>query len=116
MRPLGPGVRAAYDAPYPDESCKAGARAFPLLVPTSPNDPEAPANLAAWEVLERWDKPFLTAFGDSDPVTAGADKAFHARIPGCAGQPHVTVERAGHFSQEDAGEELAALLLTFVRR
>ena len=115
-RGITPEVRAAYDAPFTDERFKAGARAFPLLVPVGPDDPEVPANLAAWEVLRRWDKPFLTAFGDSDPVTAGADRAFHARVPGCAGQPHATIARAGHFSQEDAGEELAEHLIAFQKR
>ena len=115
-RGISAEVRAAYDAPYPEERYKAGARAFPLLVPISETDPEAAPNRAAWEVLSRFDKPFLTAFGDSDPVTAGSDKILQARIPGCTGQPHTTIARAGHFSQEDAGEELARLLLDFIRR
>ena len=113
-RGITPEVRAAYDAPYPDETYKAGARAFPLLVPITPDDPEAAANRAAWEVLERFDKPLLTAFGDSDPVTAGADRVLHARVPGAAGQAHTTIVKAGHFSQEDAGPELAGLLATFM--
>ena len=90
---------AAYDAPFPQERFKAGARQFPLLVPSSPEDPEAPANRAAWEVLARWDRPFVTAFGDSDPVTGGADAALQRLIPGAAGQPHVTLVGAGHFSR-----------------
>ena len=106
-RGISDAVRAGYDAPYPDESFKAGARAFPPLVPVSLDDPAAPANKAAWQVLERFDRPFLTLFGDSDPVTAGADRLLQARIPGAAGQPHRTIVRAGHFIQEDAGEELA---------
>ncbi len=107
-------VRAAYDAPYPDETYKAGARAFPLLVPVTPDDPEAPANRAAWTVLESFDKPLLTAFGDSDPVTAGADRVLQARVPGALGQAHTTILKAGHFSQEDAGPELAGLLARFM--
>lgn len=113
-RDVADDVKAAYNAPYPDESYKAGARAFPLLVPASPDDPEAGPNRAAWAVLERFDKPFLTLFGDSDPVTRGGDRAFQARIPGAKGQRHATIERAGHFSQEDAGEELAAHVIEFM--
>ena len=112
-RGLTPEARAAYDAPYPDETYKAGARAFPLLVPITPDDPEAAANRAAWAALETFDKPLLTAFGDSDPVTAGADRVLQARIPGARGQSHTTIVRAGHFSQEDAGPQLADLLIAF---
>ena len=113
---LAADVIAAYDAPFPDDSFKAGARAFPALVPTSPDDPAAPANRRAWEVLERWERPFLTAFSDSDPITRGGDRAFRERVPGCAGQPHTTIEGAGHFLQEDKGEVLAAAVADFVRR
>src|SRR5213595_15360 len=84
---LAAEVIAAYDAPFPDERYKAGARRFPLLVPTSPDDPAAPANRAAWEVLSTWTKPFLTAFSDGDPVTRGNDVPLQQRIPGAAGQP-----------------------------
>jgi len=110
VRELSAAEIAAYDAPFPEERFKAGARQFPLLVPASPDDPEAPANRAAWEVLTRWDKPFVTAFGDSDPVTGGADAALQRLIPGAAGQPHVTLEGVGHFSQEDAGGRLAEVI------
>lgn len=113
-RGVSEAVIAAYNAPYPDESYKAGARAFPLLVPISADDPAAAANAAAWKVLERFDKPVLTLFGDSDPVTAGGDRAIQARIPGTKGQPHRTIARAGHFIQEDAGEELAVELVRFI--
>ena len=109
-------VIAAYDAPFPDERHKTGARRFPLLVPTSPGDPAAPANRRAWEALRRWEKPFLTAFGDSDPITRGADVLLREAIPGTRGQPHTTLERAGHFLQEDQGEELARVVVDFVRR
>jgi haloalkane dehalogenase len=115
-RPVADEVKAAYNAPFPDESYKAGARAFPLLVPASKDDPEHGPNTAAWKVLEAWTKPLLTAFGDSDPITAGADKQLQARVPGAKGQPHTIVEKAGHFSQEDAGEELAAILIRFMGR
>ncbi len=112
---LPPEVVAAYDAPFPDERYKAGARAFPMLVPTRPDDPASEANRRAWAVLERWEKPFLTAFSDSDPITRGADAIFRARVPGARGQPHATIEGAGHFLQEDKGEELAQVIVDFVR-
>ncbi len=112
-RPVAPEVVAAYDAPFPDERYKAGARAFPMLVPSRPDDPASDANRAAWKVLEKFDRPFLTAFGDSDPITRGGDRVLQARIPGAAGQAHTTLAKTGHFCQEDAGEELAAIVATF---
>jgi haloalkane dehalogenase len=114
-REVSKEIQAAYDAPFPDESYKAGARQFPMLVPTSPEDPAAPANRRAWEVLSAWDKPFLTAFGDSDPVTAGGDRALQKRIPGAAGQAHTKLVKAGHFLQEDAGEELGEIVAAFAK-
>jgi haloalkane dehalogenase len=110
---LPPEVVAAYDAPFPDDTFMAGARAFPELVPTSPDDPAAPANRAAWEVLGRWEKPFLTAFSDGDPITAGGDRAFQQRVPGAQGMPHTTLS-GGHFLQEDAGPELARVVVDLV--
>jgi len=109
-------VVAAYDAPFPDDSYKAGARIFPTLVPTTPGDPAAPANRRAWEVLLRWEKPFLTAFSDSDPVTKGGEHVMQSRIPGAKGQPHVMIEGGGHFLQEDKGEELARIVVDFIAR
>jgi haloalkane dehalogenase len=111
---LLPEVVAAYDAPFPDDSYKAGARQFPALVPTAPDDPAAPANRKAWEVLRRWQKPFLTAFSDSDPVTRGGDRFFQREVPGAQGQAHTTIVGAGHFLQEDKGEELAAVVSEFI--
>lgn len=108
---LPPEVVAAYNAPFPDESFKVAARKFPMLVPASPDDPAAPANRAAWEGLKQWQKPFLTLFSDSDPITRGGDLYFRRYIPGCKGQPHTTIEGAGHFLQEDKGEEIAAKLI-----
>ncbi|MGB0114721.1 MAG: haloalkane dehalogenase [Ilumatobacteraceae bacterium] len=102
---------AAYDAPFPDDSYKAGARIFPTLVPTSPDDPAAEANRAGWKVLEAWDKPLITCFSDSDPVTAGGDAIFQRRVPGAAGQPHTTVAGGGHFFQEDVSAELSKILI-----
>ena len=104
---------AAYDAPFPDDSYKAGPRQFPVLVPASDDDPAAPANRAAWEALEKWEKPFLTAFSDSDPITKGGDRVFQERIPGARGRAHVTIQGGGHFLQEDKGEELAGVVVKF---
>jgi haloalkane dehalogenase len=109
-------IIAAYDAPFPDDRYKAGARQFPLLVPTSPDDPAAASNRRAWEALSRWTKPFLTAFSDTDPITKGADVLLQRAIPGAAGQPHTTIAGAGHFLQEDKGEELARVVVDFIAR
>jgi haloalkane dehalogenase len=111
---LAPEVIAAYDAPFPDDTYTAGARQFPVLVPTSPDDPAAAANRAAWDVLATFDKPFLTAFGDSDPITRGGEKIFQRTVPGAQDQPHTTIEGAGHFLQEDKGPELARVVADFV--
>lgn len=113
---LPPEVRAAYDAPFPDRRYKAAARMLPLLVPLSEGDPATPANRRAWEVLERWDKPFLTAFASGDPIFRGADRVLQRRIPGAAGQPHTTIRQAGHFIQEDRGKELARVVADFIAR
>lgn len=112
--PLAAEVVAAYDAPFPDEAYKEGARQFPTLVPTRPDDPASAPNRAAWEGLSRFDKPFLTAFSDQDPITRGADAALRRRVPGCAGQPHTIIEGGGHFLQEDRGPELARVVVDFV--
>jgi haloalkane dehalogenase len=111
---LTPDVIAAYDAPFPDETYKEGARQFPMLVPSRPDDPASEANRQAWEVLHRWDKPFLTAFSDSDPITAGGDRVLQSDIPGTTGRPHTTIEGAGHFLQEDRGEQLARVVVDFI--
>jgi haloalkane dehalogenase len=112
---LDESVVAAYDAPFPDEPYKEGARQFPLLVPTSPDDPEAQPNRDAWDRLRRFEAPFLCAFSDSDPITAGADRVLRELIPGAHGQPHTTIEGGGHFLQEDRGPELARVVVDFVR-
>jgi len=111
---LAPEVIAAYDAPFPDDTYTAGARAFPSLVPTTPDDPAAAANTAAWETLAAFDRPFLTAFSDGDPITRGGHAIFQRTVPGARHQPHVTIEGAGHFLQEDAGPRLAATVADFV--
>ncbi len=108
-------VVAAYDAPFPSERHKAGARAFPRLVPTEPDDPAVAANRAAWERLGHWEKPFLTAFGKKDPILGWADRILQRHIPGAAGQPHRDLANASHFLQEDAGEELAGIVADWAR-
>lgn len=112
---LAPEVVAAYDAPFPDDTYKEAARQMPSLVPISPDDPASADNRRAWEALQRWEKPFLLAFSDSDPITAGAEKPFLKLVPGTAGQAHTTVEGGGHFVQEDRGPELAGIIADFVR-
>jgi haloalkane dehalogenase len=107
-------VVAAYDAPFPDERYKEGARQFPLLVPTTPDDPASGDNRRAWESLRTFDKPFLCAFSDGDPITRGADRQFVAEVPGAAGRPHTTIAGAGHFLQEDKGGELAAAVVDLI--
>jgi haloalkane dehalogenase len=113
---LAPGVIAAYDAPFPDDSYKEGARQFPVLVPTSPDDPASGPNRKAWEQLSKFDKPFLCAFSDSDPITAGADRVLKKDVSGAEGQPHTVITGGGHFLQEDKGEELARVVVEFVEQ
>jgi haloalkane dehalogenase len=111
---LPPEVIAAYDAPFPDDRYKAGARIFPTLVPTSTDDPASADNQAAWEVLSRFEKPFLLAYSDGDAITKGGDAPFRAKVPGAQGQPHTTIEGGGHFLQEDRGPELAKVIIDFI--
>ncbi|MGB0878137.1 MAG: haloalkane dehalogenase [Mycobacterium sp.] len=111
---LEPEVIAAYDAPFPDDGYLAGARQFPMLVPTGPDDPAAPRNRVAWEALGRFDRPFLCAFSDSDPITGAAEPVLRSHVSGAEGQDHVTIVDAGHFLQEDKGRELAAAVVEFV--
>jgi len=106
---------AAYDAPFPDESYKEGARQFPALVPVTPEHASVAENKAAWEVLERFDKPFVTAFSDGDAVTRGMDEPLQARIPGAKGQPHVTLS-GGHFLQEDSPAAIVDVIDGLIRR
>jgi haloalkane dehalogenase len=114
-RPLAPGVLAAYDAPFPDESYMAAVRAMPRLVPTEPDDPASQPNRDAWRELSRWDKPFLVAFSDGDPITGAMAPILRRAVPGAAGIEHPVIEGAGHFLQEDAGERLGAVIAGFVR-
>jgi len=111
---MAPEVIAAYDAPFPDETFKEGARQFPLLVPSTPDDPAAIPNRAAWDSLRAWKKPCLTAFSDSDAITRGGERVFQSQVPGAAGREHPTIAGAGHFLQEDAGPELAGIVADFI--
>ncbi|NNL55242.1 MAG: haloalkane dehalogenase [Woeseia sp.] len=111
---LADDVVAAYDAPFPSAAYKAGARAFPMLVPTTPEDPASDANRAAWTVFQNWQKPFLTTFSNRDPVTRGGDKPWQETVPGAQDREHPTIRNAGHFLQEDKGPELAEILIQFV--
>ncbi len=111
---LSEAVVAAYDAPFPDETYKEGAREFPRLVPTSPDDPAHDANVAAWVSLAAFTKPFLLCFSDGDPITRGGERKFLREVPGTAGQAHTTVEGGGHFVQEEKGPELAVIVNAFI--
>lgn len=104
----------AYRAPFPSDEYKAGARQFPLLVPTRPDDPASDDNRKAWSVLTRWDKPALMCFSDSDPVTGGADAPFFKLVPGTRGQPHVTLH-GRHFIQEEDGERWAQVVIDWLK-
>ncbi|MEV0619193.1 haloalkane dehalogenase [Nonomuraea sp. NPDC050404] len=107
-------VLAAYDAPFPDESYKAGPRAMPGLVPITPEDPAAPANRAAWQILTTLDRPFLVAFSDGDPITGGMAPILRKSLQGAAGLRHPVIKGAGHFLQEDAGAEFGRQIALFV--
>ena len=111
---LSDDVVRAYDAPFPSAKYKAGARAFPMLVPTTPDDPAAEANRAAWKVFEQWEKPFLTSFSNRDPVTRGGEKVWQGKVPGARHTAHMKIKNAGHFLQEDKGPELAETLVRFI--
>ncbi len=108
-------VRAAYDAPFPTEESKAGPRAMPGLVPTRPDDPATVANRTAWAALGSWNAPFLTAFGDADPITGAMAPVLRRHVPGAAGREHPEIAGAGHFLQEDAGAALGRAVADFVR-
>ncbi|OUS31128.1 haloalkane dehalogenase [Gammaproteobacteria bacterium 45_16_T64] len=109
FKTLSKDERRAYNAPFPSKEYKAGARAFPKLVPVTPNDPANEANKKAWKILEAWEKPFVTAFSNGDPIMRGFDKIFHQKVPGSKGRKHVTL-KGGHFLQEDSGTEFAQVV------
>ena len=114
-RGLGAAARAAYNAPFPDARYQAGPRAMPLLVPTQPDDPASLANRDAWTRLSGWNRPFLVAFSDGDPITGPMAPVFQRVVPGAAGVEHPVIADAGHFLQEDAGAELGAAIAGFIR-
>lgn len=116
VRGLSADDRAGYDAPFPDEASKAGPRVMPSLVPNTPDDPASVANRAAWERLGQWRKPFLTAFGDSDPITGAMGPILRELIPGAHGLDHTVVVNAGHFIQEDAGTDLGTIVASFIHK
>ena len=109
-----PSIAAAYDAPFPEPSYKAGPLIMPQRVPVFADDPANDANRKAWEVFRRWEKPFLTAFSDGDPITRGGAAVFQQSVPGAKDQAHTTIKGAGHFLQEQAGEELARVINKFI--
>ena len=109
-------VKNAYDAPFPSAKYKAGARIFPALVPSKPTDPAVPYMLKAREVLQKWKKPAFVLFSDKDPIMSGAWKWFYNKIPSAKDQPQITIKGAGHFLQEDKGEEIAQHIVEFMRR
>jgi haloalkane dehalogenase len=109
-----PSLKQPYDAPYPDKRFKAGPLIFPQLVPVTPDDPATAANKRAWDALRQWKKPFLTAFGDSDPITGGSETKFQKEVPGANGQPHQVIQGATHFIQETHGEILARVIVDFI--
>ena len=112
---LTPQEIAAYDAPFPSRRYRIAARLFPRFVPTTPDDPERKNNERTWEMFKRWDKPFLTLFSNRDPVTRGGAKRWKEVVPGAQGQPHAVTRNAGHFLQEDKGEEVAAAIAAFIK-
>ena len=114
--PLSKEVIAAYDAPFPDDTYKEGARRFPSLVPITPNDPASKANRKAWKVLSQFEKPFVTMFSDGDPITRGGERVFQKLVLGTKGQPHTIIKGGGHFLQENRGKEFAQAVVDFISR
>ncbi len=112
---LSKDILKGYDAPFPDDTYKAGARIMPSLVPISKDDPEFEANTSAWEQFKKWEKPFLTAFSDKDPITAGGYILWQKLVPGTQGLKHPTIKDASHFVQEDKGPELAKVIIEFMK-
>jgi haloalkane dehalogenase len=115
-RELTPEILTAYDSPFPDVTYKAGAMAFPLLVPIRYDDPGAVEMRRAREALSKWNKPVLVMFSDKDPITRGGDIFFRAIIPSAKDQPEIVIHDAGHFMQEDKGEEIAQHIADFIAR
>lgn len=112
VRDITQDIIEAYNAPFPDDTYKEAARQFPTLVPVTPDDPSSQVNRDAWKKLKEWDKPFLCAFSDSDPIMAGVDKTFIKLVPGTKDMPHTIIEKAGHFLQEDNPEDCIKAILS----
>lgn len=115
QNPLPTNVAKAYEAPFPDPSYKMGPRAMPSQVPTLPTSPSLEAQGKAWEFFDNFEKPFLCAFSDNDPVTAGGQAEFQKRVPGTKGLPHTTIKGGGHFLQEMAPEQVSNVIVEFIR-
>ncbi len=113
---LSDSAKQAFSAPFPDESYLAGARKFPRLVPVLSDEDEVEENKAAWTVLEQFDKPFMLAFSDNDPVTAGGDAVFREKVPGAQGVEHRTIGPAGHFLQQEQPEQCVQAILDICGR
>lgn len=113
-RDMSASTKAGYDAPFPSEEYVTGARRFPMLVPMSPDDPSVAFISAARENLKLFDKPFLTTFAPEDPLLGWAARWYQENVPGAAGMPHQTIDNAGHFLQEDQGEQLVEIMIKFI--
>jgi len=115
---MTPDEARAWNAPFPDGTYQASAFQFPLLIPLQADNPGVPITKATWAYLEQWDKPFLTVFGALDPIATrpGAHKAFQQRVPGAQGRPHVMIDDANHFIQEDAPDDLVRIIDEFIRK
>jgi len=116
LRPMTDNVASAYDAPFPTRDHEAGPRAFPTLVPVTPDDPGAEIVRGAWKTLESFDRPFLTIYGQDDRIYAGAEQLFIGRVPGTEQQDHVVLDEAGHFIQEDQPRAFNDAILSFLKR
>jgi haloalkane dehalogenase len=110
---LADEVVEAYNAPFPTPESKAGVLAFPEQVPTEMDHPNAAKMLEVRAALERWEKPALVLFSDSDPIfSTVAAEHMASRIPGAG--PAEFIAGAGHFLQEEKGEEIAARIVRFL--